>query len=170
MNRHMLFRKVALFGLALLVGCGGRGSGGGGAGRGNGSSGDTCDPDTPDCAEGLVCDAVLDGDARCVGPVVIRGTVLDIADDNAIEGALVQAVDINGAAVGTWAATDENGDFTLFVPAVRDADDNPVEGIYTLRVQASGYQEFPTAIRPALPLDASTAESDEDGWVIENGL
>jgi hypothetical protein len=113
---------------------------------------------------------VQDGDARCVGPVVIRGTVLDIADDNAIEGALVQAVDINGAAVGTWAATDESGGFTLFIPAVRDEDDNPIEGIYTLRVQAAAYQEFPTAIRPALPLDVSTAESGEDGWVIENAL
>ena len=146
--------------LTLLAGCGG------GPGGGDG----TCDLAAPECTEGLVCSAVLDGEPRCVAPVTIRGQVLDIATDSPIEGALVQAVDVNGAAVGTSAATDVDGAFTLTVPVVRDADDAPADGSFTLRVQAAAYQEFPTAIRPALPLDATTAVSAEEEWVIENPL
>ena len=154
---------IAMGSLVTLASC----AGGPGGGRGND---DTCDPAAPDCPEGLVCEAVLDGEARCVTPVHILGQVVDLSDESPIEEALVQAVDINGAAVGEWAATDVDGAFTLTVPALRDAEGNPLEGIYTLRVQAAAYQEFPTAIRPALPLDAGAAESEEDGWVIENAL
>jgi len=131
---------------------------------------DTCDPAAPECSEGLVCDLVEDGDPRCVIPVIIQGTVLDLATGLGIEGALVQAVDVNGAALGTSAATDAEGAYTLTVPALRDEEGTPVDGSFTLRVQAALYQEFPTAIRPALPLDATTATSTEDGWVIENPL
>jgi hypothetical protein len=142
------------------------------AGCGGGPRNDdrSCDPTAPACGEGLVCAEVLDGDPRCVGPVLIRGRVLDLATDEAIAGALVQAVDVNGAAVGTSAATDEEGAFTLTVPVVRDAEDAPADGAFTLRVQAAAYQEFPTAIRPALPLDATTATAEENGWVIDNPL
>ncbi len=156
-------QAIMLWSLVALAGC----AGGTGGGRGDE---DTCDPDAPECSEGLVCEAVLDGEARCVMPVLILGQVLDLSDESPVEGALVQAVDINGAAVGEWAATDVEGAFTLTVPALRDTEGNPLEGIYTLRVQAADYQEFPTAIRPALPLDAGAAESGEDGWVIENAL
>lgn len=131
---------------------------------------DTCDLAAPECSDGRVCDAVRDGDPRCVTPVLIQGTVLDLATGIGIEGALVQAVDVNGAALGTSAATDAEGAYTLTVPALRDEDGTPVDGSFTLRVQAAGYQEFPTAIRPALPLDATTAQTTDDGWVIENPL
>ena len=147
--------------LGLLVGCGG---------PGNDTQDNTCDQTAPACQEGLVCNAVLDGEARCVAPVTIRGQVLDIATDDPIEGALVQAVDVNGAAVGTSAATDVDGAYELTVPVVRDVEDAPADGSFTLRVQAAAYQEFPTAIRPALPLDATTAVNDEETWVIENPL
>lgn len=132
----------------------------------------TCDPDAPECGDGLVCAAVVGADARCLAPVIIRGHVLALVDDGPIAGALVQAVDVNGAAVGTTAATDADGAYELTVPAVRGDEGEPLEGVYTLRVQAAGFQEFPTAIRPALPLDATTAviSEDEDPWVIENAL
>ena len=156
-------RLICVLGLVLLVGCGGSNTTGQ-------SDGDTCNLDTPECPEDLVCQAVQDSDARCAAPVLILGVVLDIATENAIEGAIVQAVDIDGAAVGAWSVTDSDGAFTLLVPATRDAEGDPIAGVYTLRAQAAGYQEFPTAIRPALPLDANAAESREDGWVIENAL
>ncbi|MHC4067191.1 MAG: collagen binding domain-containing protein, partial [Planctomycetota bacterium] len=143
--------------------------GGGGGGRGRDGTG-ACDPLASACAEDLVCDALVSGEARCVTPLLIRGLVLDALDDSPIEGALVQAVDANGAAVGTSGATDAAGVFTLTVPAIRDEDGTPVEGSYTLRAQAADYQEFPTAIRPALPLDADTAAAEESGWVIDNPL
>jgi hypothetical protein len=113
---------------------------------------------------------VSDGSARCFGALVIRGIVLDATSDAPIASALVQAVDVNGAAVGTSAATGEDGSFTLSVPAIRNIDGVPVEGSYTLRAQAAGFQGFPTAIRPALPLDAATAALEDPGWVIDNAL
>jgi hypothetical protein len=128
-----------------------------------------CDRSNPDCAEGLVCEAVLDGRAICAHPVNITGYVLDLADDAAIAGARVQAVDPNGAAVGTSAITAEDGSYTLQVPAVRNLDGTPVEGQYTLRSQAQSFQEFPTALRPALPLEVDIAvASPESGWTIES--
>lgn len=130
----------------------------------------TCDPLTPDCEEGQACELFVDGESRCTTAVTIVGQVIKLADGSPIPGALVQASDINGAALGTSAESDSEGAFSLTVPAARDEEGVPVEGIYLLRAQAAGYQEFPTAIRPALPLDASSAVEGEDGWVIESAL
>jgi hypothetical protein len=127
-----------------------------------------CDRSNPDCAEGLVCDAILDGRAICAQPVSITGYVLNLADDAAIAGARVQAVDPNGAAVGTSAITAEDGSYTLQVPAVRNLDGTPVEGQYTLRSQAQTFQEFPTALRPALPIEVDIAVASSESWIIES--
>jgi len=161
--RLFSFATVVVLVFALIAGCGSQ------RGRNDHDVG-TCDIDAPNCAEGLVCNVVIDADPRCVVPLTIRGLVLDATDVSVIAAALVQAVDVNGAAVGTSAATGDDGSFTLTVPALRDADGTPVEGSYTLRAQAADFQSFPTAIRPALPLDATTATLNDDGWVIENAL
>jgi len=99
--------------------------------------------------------------------VQIRGKVLDLANDAPIAGALVQAVDINGTPVGATAETDAQGNYELAVPQLWDPDniqgETPEEevqldpGVYMLRCQAKGYQEFPSAIRPSLPIDMATA-------------
>jgi len=140
----------------------------------------TCDLADPTCAEGLVCEVTTAGtDGICAAPMLIRGLVLNIADDTPIEGALVQAVDINGAAVGTSGQTDADGAYEITVPAVRDENGDPVGGSYTLRAQAMAFQAFPTAIRPALPIDAQTAtigtvetegEPNTTEFVLENTL
>ncbi len=130
-----------------------------------------CNPAAPDCAAGLACEAVQGGHARCFAALTINGGVQDASDGSPIAGALVQAVDPNGAAVGTSDRSAGDGSFSLTVPATRDADGNPVAGSYTLRAQASGYQPFPTAIRPALPLAAIDAGGNtDDGWTIESAL
>jgi hypothetical protein len=129
-----------------------------------------CDLLAPDCAAGLVCDPVTGGKPLCVRPLIIRGEVIDATDDSGISGALVQAADPNGAATGTSTETGSDGSFSITVPATRDGDGAPVQGSYTLRVQAAGYQRFPTAIRPALPLDAASAAEEEGAWVIENAI
>jgi hypothetical protein len=103
-------------------------------------------------------------------PVLIQGSVIDLADGAAIEGALIQAVDVNGASLSTSATSGANGSFSLTVPATRDGDGVPIAGSYTLRVQAAGYLEFPTAIRPALPVDVTSASLGDDGWVITSSL
>ena len=134
-------------------------------------SDNTCDPAAPDCTDNLVCNALVSGISECVAPVVVVGQVLDATDDAPIEGALVQAVDVNGAVVAPSAETDADGSFTLTVPVIRDEDGAPREGSFTLRSQAAAYQAFPSPIRPALPIDGSTAAfSEEDDWVIENAL
>lgn len=140
----------------------------------------TCDLAEPTCAEGFVCEVVADGEnGLCATPLIIRGIVVDIADDTPIEGALVQAVDVNGAAVGTSGQTDSDGAYEITVPAIRDEDGNPIDSAYTLRAQAAGFQAFPTAIRPALPFDAETAtigtiqnevEDETTELLIENTL
>ncbi len=138
------------------------------AGCGNGGNKGECDLAAPDCASGLVCEAHPDGQARCVAPLVIRGRVLDALDDGAVEGALVQAVDVNGAATGTSDQTDSDGRYELTVPVPRDEEGLPAEGTWTLRVQARGYEPFPSALRPALPLDATGASESDHAWMIDN--
>ena len=155
--RYALFS--ILFGFGVQIGC-----------TPQQPQNDTCDPAESNCEEGFSCELFEDGLARCAAAVTIAGLVIDLADGSAIEGALVQAVDINGAAVGDTVATAADGTFSLVVPAARDENGVPVEGVYTLRVQAQSYQEFPTAIRPALPLDVSTAVEGDEGWVLENAL
>lgn len=139
----------------------------------------TCDLLAPNCADGKVCNPLTGGGAQCVSPLVIRGVVLDATDESPIAGALVQAVDVNGAAVGTSATTAEDGTYELTVPALRDEDGKPIEGVYTLRSQAHTFQPFPTAIRPALPIDSTTSTGGDTAgddpqtptdWAIESPL
>jgi hypothetical protein len=110
------------------------------------------------------------GKPHCVLPLIIRGEVIDATDGSGISKALVQAADPNGAATGTSTETGSDGGFSITVPATRNKDGEPIESSYTLRVQAAGYQRFPTAIRPALPLNADTAVKEEGAWVIENAI
>lgn len=94
-----------------------------------------------------------------IGEVLITGHVLDLADGSPIAGALVQAVDIEGAPAGHTAESDAAGLYELTVPEIVTIAGGPAEyGIYTLRCQAMGYQEFPTTIRPSLPIDMQMAE------------
>jgi hypothetical protein len=121
------------------------------------------------CGPGLACEAVQGGEPRCALPLVLRGQVLDALDEHALEGARVQAADMNGAATGSSTVTGADGRFELQVPAARDADGRPVAGEYTLRAQAAGYLPFPSAVRPALPLSASAASGQDGGpWVLES--
>ena len=144
---------TAILGLLIVTGC-----------STNPTDGDgTCDLTAPTCAEGLVCEVVAGSEnGLCATPLIIRGSVVNIADDRPIEGALVQAVDANGAAVGTSGRTDAEGAYEITVPAIRDENGDPIDSSYTLRAQAADFQAFPTAIRPALPLDAETAVITSD--------
>jgi hypothetical protein len=172
-DRAKRLLAVGITGLFIATGCS---TGSPGANEDDG----TCDLAEPTCAEGLVCEVVDSSEnGLCAMPLIIRGIVVHIADDTPIEGALVQAVDVNGAAVGTAGQTDSDGAYEITVPATRDENGDPINSSYTLRAQAAGAQVFPTAIRPALPLDAETAtietvqaddESESTVLVIENTL
>lgn len=99
--------------------------------------------------------------------VQLLGRVLDLADNAPVEGAQVQAVDIAGTPVGDTAMTDAEGRFELTVPQMYDPDEGEQEGeageygVYMLRCQAPGYQGFPDAVRPSLPIDMGLAVKAE---------
>ena len=132
---------------------------------------DRCDPlVTEDCPQGQVCEAFADGENHCTIPVIIIGRIIATSDGSPIEGAIVQAVDINGAPAGTSVITGADGGYELVVPASRNDAGAPMDGVYTLRAQAAGYQEFPTALRPALPIDVTTAVQSDTRWHIESAL
>ncbi len=131
----------------------------------------TCDPANPEaCEDGLVCDAVEGGEPGCFAPVVIRGEVFDLADEAAVEGAHVVALDVNGAALSEVAISDETGAYELSLPSTRSADGVPIGIELTLRADAAGYQTFPAGLRQALPLDTSTAADEEGTWVVASAL
>ena len=149
-------KNLVRYGLILVLAAGLAACGGSGNDENNnGVSG--CDPLNPDCSSKLVCEAVQGGGYQCFAPLVIEGQVLEFKYSSPVTGALIQAVDSNGVAVGTSGESDADGDFDLTVPATRDAQGKPVEGTYILRVQASGYEPFPTPVRPALPVYAVSA-------------
>jgi hypothetical protein len=126
-------------------------------GTGCSSSNDACDPIAQTgCEEGLVCEEVVGGEPGCFAPVVVRGNVFDLADESAIEGATVVALDANRSPASTVAVTDLNGDYEIQVARQRDTDGNPMGGDTTLRADAAGYQTFPSGVRQALPVDLSS--------------
>ena len=130
------------------------------------SSNNACDPIAQTgCEEGLVCEEVVNGERACFAPVVLRGKVFDLADESAIEGATVVALDANGAPASTVAVTNVSGNYEIRVARQRDVDGNPLGGDVTLRADAAGFQTFPAGIRQALPIDVSSP-FDVDGVLV----
>ncbi len=148
---------AALASLVWLVACG--------------ESNDACDPVAQTgCQDGLVCEEVIDSGPDCFAPVLMRGTVFELANGAPIEGATVVALDVNRAPVSWVALTDVDGSYEIQVPRIRDADGNPVGGEVTLRADAAGFQTFPGGVRQALPIELSATARDADAWVIANAL
>jgi hypothetical protein len=133
-----------------------------------GGDDDPCDPAANSgCDDGLVCEAVQDGDPACFAPVVISGRAFDLLDAGAVAGARVVAVAANGAPAGSVAVSAADGAYVIRVPALRDADGTPVAGTdVTLRADAAAYASFPGAVRPALPIDTRTPVEEDGRWVV----
>ncbi len=138
--------------------------------RSGGPNSTVCDVNNPVCADDLICNPTIDGGGLCAPPITISGTVVDLSGDQPIAGARVQALDANGAAVGAVAIAEEDGSFMLHVPALRDSAGQPRDSAVTLQAQAAGFQEFPTALRPALPIALENAVADGDSWRIDDTL
>jgi hypothetical protein len=123
----------------------------------------SCDASDPGaCDTGLVCEQVSgleEGkDFRCLAPVQVQGRVFDLASDAAVANALVSAVDVNGAPVGTQTTTGADGSYTLRIPSVRkDERGAPVNQRISLRAAARDYAAFPSGLRVALPFDSQVA-------------
>jgi hypothetical protein len=134
------------------------------------TEGGNCDPDQDYCTDGLVCAGTSSGKNQCFGQVVLRGMVEDAGTHDPVEGARVMAIDEVGAAVTDVAETDAAGHYELPVPVVRNDDGSPARSKFTLSAAAQEYQAFPSGVRVALPIDASTALADHGSYVVENAL
>jgi hypothetical protein len=124
------------------------------------------------CDPGAICEEVSDGTTGCFdSKLFARGTVFNCADETqAIAGARVVAMDINGSPASVVVTTDANGNYDLMVPTRRNPDGSPAGDDFTLRTDAEGFQTFPSGVRLALPIDTS-APTDEGGdFVIDNSL
>lgn len=115
-----------------------------------------------DCPETQVCEAIEGGTTGCFAPVHVEGRVFDAETDVGIVGALVVAIDANGAPRSTVVTTTVDGAYSLPVPTTRASDGTPRPGQITLRADAAGYLTFPTAPRTGIPVELSSAD-DRDG-------
>ncbi|MCC6623921.1 MAG: hypothetical protein IT385_21865 [Deltaproteobacteria bacterium] len=145
-------------------------AGGVGCGDDGGDDG-PCDPvANRGCSGGKVCEPAVEGDPICAAPLVVRGEVFDLDGGEPIVGARVVALDPNRAPVSAVATSDALGDYTLRVPATRNADGSVVGVDVTLRVDAAGYQAFPGPIRQALPIATGSAVMDDGELVVASAL
>jgi hypothetical protein len=134
----------------------------------------TCDQ--TGCPSGQYCEPIQNSAPGCFAPVLLRGSVSDPSTSPAtlLNGARVLALDANRAPVSTVATTansgGSDGQYELKVRATRDASGKPVQAFVTLRADDQGYQTFPSGIRPALPIDLSTAVSNGTNWVVSGTL
>lgn len=132
-----------------------------------------CDPGgQTGCAAGQYCEPVAGFGAACYAPVIVAGTVLDAAalTTTYVSGARVVALDANRAPASSVGVTSGLGGYQLAVRAPRDINGRPVSTKVTLRADAQGYQPFPGGVRPALPIDLSTAQAVSGRWVVNDAL
>ena len=130
-----------------------------------------CNPnDAASCGPGRACELRTDGLYMCAEPVFIRGTVFDSSDKKPLAEAHVIAADKTGAAATDVGITDNEGEYDIQVPVMRNPDGTLADGVFTLRVSALYYLPYPYGIRPAIPLDAAKAEhlAEEKKWVLQN--
>lgn len=151
-------RALALATLALAAACGG-----------SSSSGPPPTCATAGCPAGQYCESVAGASVACFAPVIVSGAVLDATSATSVAGARVVALDPNRAPTSTVAVTPVAGTYQLKVRSARDASGRPTSSIF-LRADAQGYETFPGGLRPALPVDLSTASGVAGSWVVSGPL
>jgi hypothetical protein len=153
-------RALALAALALATACGG----------GPSASAPSCDvARQTGCGTGQYCETVGTA-AACVAPVLVAGTVIDPTGPTSLAGARVVALDSSRSPTSTVATSSALGAWELAVRATRDASGKPVSSSITLRADAQDHQAFPGGVRPALPIDLSTATLVNGRWVVKGPL
>jgi hypothetical protein len=131
----------------------------------------SCDPvANTGCQSSKVCEQKQGGGSVCAEPLVLKGHILNLADQSAVAGARVVALDANSAPVSSVVISAADGSYELVIPATRSADGKPVSGSLTLRVDASGFQSFPGGIRQALPISIASPVESSGKLVIASAL
>ncbi len=111
----------------------------------------------------------MDGDEayQCQPQLLVQGFVFDAETEEAIEGAHVIAFDGERRALSDVSVTDEDGEYEMTIPAVRDEEGEPIQQFFTLRASAQDYQTFPEGLRQAQPIDASEHDEDDGRLIID---
>jgi hypothetical protein len=125
-----------------------------------GSDGPACILDTnANCPETLQCETVAGADQPiCVPPVVVVGSVFQSTPAKpGVSAARVLLLDELGVAAAPAGISDFAGRFEVRVRAPRTADLRPLSAPRGLRVEASGFQMYPAAYRPAPTIDLADA-------------
>jgi len=125
-----------------------------------GSDEPACILDTnANCPETLQCETVAGSDQPiCVPPLVVVGNVFQSAlAKPRVSGARVLLVDEQGVAVAPAGISDFAGRFELRARAPRNQDLRPLTARRGLRLEASGFQVYPAAYRPAPSIDLADA-------------
>ena len=123
---------------------------------------------TTGCSDGKICEEVDGGSPACFLPVIISGQVINIRTSEGIEGATVIAVDSNGSARSSVVITEPDGSYLLTVPTKRSADGALITEQVILQVAASGFQQFPSPPRTAVPIDLGDYTEEISGLIITN--
>ncbi len=128
----------------------------------SGCKSNTCDLNKADaCDKGEVCEAVEGAEPACFPETALSGRVFDATTNTGIAGARVVAIDATtNAAASDVVLTGEDGSYRIPFQFSRTSD--PAAGVttrsFTLRVASEGYQNFPTAIRVAVPVQVTRAD------------
>ena len=130
----------------------------------------SCEAHASFCEAGLTCAELEDGTHQCHSPLLVHGSVRDAADQSAIAGAHVIALDAESVAVTDVAVSGADGSYMLELPVVRDADGAPLATSYTLRAAAQSYQSFPSGLRTAIPFSSDDATPQSEGYVLESAV
>lgn len=126
---------------------------------------ETCDPAIADaCEQGFTCEAIQgESDAQCFPATTITGRVFNATNDAAVEGARVVAIDAaTNAAASNVVLTDAEGRYSVPVRLTRSttAAQDQKTNAFTLRVSAEGFQNFPSPIRQAIPVNVTRSEEN----------
>jgi hypothetical protein len=126
------------------------------AGCGNKSTcnnGDKCD-------NGQFCEEYTDSSGStqtaCFAPTTLKGKITNAQTGAAVQGARVVPIDADShAAAGPVGISDASGNYEVRIIAPRQSG---VTKQFSLRVSAAGYQEFPSGIRIALPIEVTFSD------------
>jgi hypothetical protein len=115
------------------------------------------------CADGQVCEEVSGegGGGRCFPETAITGRVLNATSTAGVAGARVVALDATtNAPAASTVTTDAQGAFRIPVRFARSTEEasDVKSASFTLRVEAEGFQGFPSPIRQAVPLTVNRAD------------
>jgi hypothetical protein len=117
--------------------------------------------DSSTCDNGRVCESYTDGSGShnaCFAPTLLTGQVTNALSGGAIAGARVVAIDGDShAATAPAATTDANGNYSVRILAPPRTAGG--QQLFTLRVSAASYQDFPSGIRVALPITVAFADA-----------